>query len=167
MLKEFEGTKYCPFDWLDEVVPVLADDPADIVFAGGPTGWLMLADEHEQDEEEASCRRPLEPGQVVQFGATRVYGTFEMWIGDDGGYDFPEPYPADATHFRLADGDDLDMHDSIDELVKAGSPEDLARNTPLEPGSYGVDIWYWSDPIPFRFEVEDGKPKFVRCAGVS
>lgn len=158
-------TKYCPFDWLDEIVPVLVEDPAEIVFVGGPTGWLMLADE--KDDEEEYCRVPLEPGQVIEFGAHRWYGIFKMWIGGDDSFDFDDAYPSDATHFRLVDADELDMHDSIEELVKAGSPEDFNGKVPLEVGPHEVSIWYWSDPIPFRFEVEDGKPNFVRCAGVS
>ena len=159
-------TKYCPFDWLDEVVPVLAEDPATIVFPGGPTGWLMVADEDDKDDDEEYCRVPLEPGQIVQFGAHRWYGEFELWITEDGSYALPDPHPADATHFRLVHADELDMHNSIDELVKAGDPEYLDRSTPLQPDSYDVSIWYWSDPISFRFEVEDGKPKFVRCDDV-
>jgi hypothetical protein len=160
-------TRYCPFDWLDEIVPVLTEDPADIVFAGGPTGWLMLADEAEKDDEGEYCRLPLETGQVVLFGANRWYGTFEMWVSEDGSYDFDEPYPDDATHFRMEGADDLDMHHSVEELVKAGDPAAMRQATPLEPGSHDVQIWFWSEPIPFRFEVEDDKPKFVRCAGAS
>jgi hypothetical protein len=167
MLTDTYITKYCPFDWLDEVVPVLVEDPAKIVFAGGPTGWLIAADKEELADDEAYCRRQIEPGQVINFGAHRFYGTFELWVAEDVSYELSAAFPDDATHFRLVDADELDMHSSLDELVKAGNPADFSGASPLEPESYDVLVWYWSEPIPFRFEVEDGKPKFVRCAGVS
>ncbi|MEY9098852.1 hypothetical protein ABIA24_001761 [Sinorhizobium fredii] len=156
-------TKYCPADWLDEVVPVLVADPADCVYPGGPTGWLMLDEEANRDEDPHFCRLPVETGQVVGFCAHRNYGTFELTVHDDRTFEI-DPYPADATHFAHEDAEWCDMYDTVTKLVERGDPQSVVGDQ-LEPGTHQVRIWFWSDEIPFRFEVEDGKPKFVRCAG--
>jgi len=157
-------TKWCPTAWLDEVVGILVADPADCVHADGNGGWELL------DEDAARDRRdgfslPVEPGQVVSFCAHRNYGYFELIVNDDRTFEC-DPHPADATHFAHADeADGETMFDSVAELVKQGDPEGFG-SAPLPAGLHLINIWHWSEEMAFRFEVEDGKPKFVRCAGI-
>ena len=39
---------------------------------------------------------------------------------------------------------------------------------PLEPGTHEVGVYFWSDHVAFRFEVDaEGAGRFVACAGAS
>ena len=106
------------------------------------------------------------PAQVVAFAAHRSYGTFELVVEEDGSFEI-DPYPTDATHFAHQDAEFEQMFNSVDELLEKGDPESL-EEAPIPPGIHQIKIWFWStEDISFRFEVEDGKPKFVRCAGTN
>lgn len=158
--------KWCPSHWLDEVVPCLVADPAEIVFAHDGK-WLMLADRHELDDEEASCRETIEPGQIVNFAGHRNYGEALLIVHRGGSYQTDRAFPDDATHFARLDTFFGELFDSLDELVKEGNLENGIEGGPLSPGAYEIVVWHWSDGLPFRFELHDGKPAFVRCAGAS
>ncbi len=160
--KEF-ATRWCPTACLDEVAGILVADPADCVHADGNGGWEIL-DEDAAKERSDGFTLPVEPGQVVSFCAHRNYGYFELIVNDDRTFEC-DPYPADATHFAHADECDCEtMFNSVAELVEQGDPDALGT-APLPAGLHLMNLLHSSDEIAFRFEVEDGKPKFVRCAG--
>ncbi len=159
----YAPTKWCPTAWLDEVAGILVADPADCVHADGNGGWELLDEDAEKDRDDG-VNLPVEPGQVVTFCAYRHYEDFELIVNDDRTFEC-DLYPADATHFAHVDGDCEAIFDSVAELVEQGDPEGLGA--PLSAGLHLINIWHWSDEIAFRFEVEDGKPKFVRCAGAN
>ncbi|SDA39133.1 hypothetical protein [Sinorhizobium sp. NFACC03] len=159
------ATRWCPTVWLDEVAGILVADPADCVHTDGSGGWLLLDEDAEKDRSDGNSL-PVTPGQVVSFCAHRTYGYFELIVNDDRTFEC-DPYPDDATHFAHADECDCEtMFYSVAELVEQGDPDALGT-APLPAGLHLINIWHWSDEIAFRFEVEDGKPKFVRCAGAN
>ncbi|ATE84625.1 hypothetical protein phi2LM21_p08 [Sinorhizobium phage phi2LM21] len=159
------ATKWCPTVWLDEVAGILVADPADCVHGDGNGGWILLDEDAENDRLDGCCMQ-VHPGQIVSFCANRMYGYFELIVYDDRTF-VCAPYPADATHFAHAEEADSEtMFDSVAELVAQGDPEGFG-SAPLPAGPHLINIWHWSDEIAFRFEVEDGKPKFVRCAGAN
>ncbi|MCK3780450.1 hypothetical protein MZK49_27570 [Ensifer sesbaniae] len=123
----------------------------------------MLDEDAENDRLDGCCME-VHPGQIVSFCAHRMYGYFELIVNDDRTFEC-DPHPDDATHFAHADEADSEtMFNCIAELVEQGDPEAMG-SAPLPAGVHLINIWHWSDEIAFRFEVEDGKPKFVRCAG--
>ncbi|QXZ79643.1 hypothetical protein [Rhizobium sp. L51/94] len=167
MTQQEEGseTRWYPEAWLDgDVGPASVPDPCDLVHQ--VNGAWVLADDLE-DGEEAFCRMEIEPGQVVQFLCTRHYGTYILTVGVDGSFSLDRPHPADATHFAHTEASSESMSYSLQELVNSGHPEDVMAERPLDKGENEIEIWFWSEAVPFRFEVEDGAPKFTRCAGVN
>lgn len=167
-MSSFE-TKWCPADWLDEIVPCLAKDPAELAVKGEGGSWILIDDIANLDDEEDGCRISLEPGQIVNFCAHRHYGSFLLTVHDDRSFTIDGPIPQDATHFALREADFEQMHDTIEHLVSYGDPESYNgfSGSPLAADQHQISAWFWSDEIPFRFDIEDGKPTFTRCAGLS
>jgi hypothetical protein len=161
-------TKFCPSEWLEESAPILIEDPNAIIFEGGKTGWQLLADEKDVDEEDdgdddhQGYRLALIDGDEVSFDAYRGYGVFLLNVRKNGTWSTDRPIPADATHFALDDGDDENMSDTIDELIRTG-----AEGMALEAGTHPINVWHWSFGYMYRFELQDRKPVLTYCGRTS
>lgn len=80
----------------------------------------------------------------------------------DGSWTCPTDWPAHADHFWVAWDSDT-LCDSMDDLVTGGS----YGGDRLDVGLHLVGVYFWSDAVSFRFEVEAGKGRFIPCAGAN
>ncbi|MHA7968999.1 hypothetical protein [Rhizobium sp. CAU 1783] len=160
-------TRWCPEHWLDEIVPALVDDPAELVHLMPDGRWIMVDDALSLDDTGHFCREELTPGQIVTFCAHRNYGDATLTIGADRSLSVSPAAPEDATHFALAEGRwDGGMFDSAAELAERGG-DDSIDGIPLPAGAHEITIWHWSNGTPFRFDPVEGKPVFHVSAGAS
>ncbi|MBW9090866.1 hypothetical protein JNB91_23930 [Rhizobium wenxiniae] len=157
-------TRYLPSDWQDEVIPTPQKNPNDFLFFTEDHGWHIRPPENDEDDSCFTFLR-LEPGQIVKFDLNRVFGDFDLTVNDDRTFDVDGVIPAEANCFRI-DHDIYTLQQSLEALVNGdGTPW---SNDILEPGTYLMDAYWWSEKsTSFRFEIEDGKGKFVNCAGAS
>ena len=149
-------TKYCPSDWLDEVVPDPQEDVNQFLRSDGEGWYLIPVEEDDPDENEPWPLR-LVDGQRVSFYANRHYGDFKLTIAADGSYSTDRPIPDDANCFRV--GYDIEsLSSSLAELIE---------NSELAAGEHDIDAYFWSDiEYFFRFEIADGVGKLVELGAM-
>lgn len=154
---------WLPADWLDEMNPTLLDSPDAFIEREGE-GWALRLPEGDDERDNKFYRTLIEPGQVVLFFWTQSHGELSVTVHADGSFTTHDPIPAEATHFYECSSEML--ADTLAELV-AG--DERLGNDGLEPGEYVVSTYTWSDPVPFRFEVDaEGRHgRFVSCAGAN
>lgn len=152
--------RWMPVAWLDEMNTCLLATPDAFIRRDGE-GWLLrLPDDHE-DAENEFYRMRVEPGQIVNFTWTESFGDVEVTVRHDGTWSTDYAVPEGATHFyAYAEGI---MADSLEELVDEGD-----GSGGLEPGTYEVSCYTWSETILYRFEVDaSGAARFVQCPGAN
>ena len=163
-MAEAANPRYCPTDWLDEVNP-LGDTPEAFVrrTAGG---WLLI-DPDENTDAETFFKQQLEPGEIVKFARLTTYDDITLIVRADGTYVADTPTFDGHPSFRLPEWEWEDMVDDLKELISIGTREDLFVDKPLDPGTYTVECWSWTDGASYRFQPDRETPKFVLCAGAN
>lgn len=154
--------RYLPAAWSDETVPT-ALESSDAYIERDGDRWLLRLPKDDPDRENEFYVTPVVPGQIVEFLANEDYGHFELSIGEDRRFTTDRPYPAKANGFWIPFDPDTMQH-SLRELVEGGEHD----GEPLGAGEHVIGIYWWSGPIPMRFEIDgDGEPHFVASAGAN
>lgn len=152
--------KYAPHAWLDEIMPAPLARPEDFVEKDGDR-WFLRLPEDDLERDNEFYITEIEPGQTVDFLIHENYGQFELSIGADRRFTTDRPFPDKANGFWIP-FDPETMQHSLRGLVEGDG--DFALR--LEAGEHVIGIYWWSEPTPFRFEIDEaGQPRFVASAG--
>jgi hypothetical protein len=150
---------WLPAEWVDEAVPTLMATHDHFIERQGDA-WLLRLPKGDLDRDNEFYCTPIEPGQVVAFNCNEHYGEFELTVGKDGQFRTDRTYPDRANCFAI---DWECMADTLAGLVKGDGWQD-----PVEPGVHALSIYYWSEDIPFRFDLNaSGDGRFVLVAGAN
>ncbi|MCQ0986437.1 hypothetical protein [Jiella marina] len=154
--------QWLPSEWMDEIVPGLADDPSDFIEQDADGSW-HLRPKNESDRDNDFFHEVLEPGRVVKWRFFEDYGEVRVTVGEaPDEFTVHDPVPDTTTHF-VANHDIETLADSMEGLV-----DGYGWGEPLNKGEHQIQIYRWSDSLPFRFEIDqDGKGRFVCCAGAN
>lgn len=148
--------RWLPASWLDEMNPTLLDSPDAFLERDGDT-WTLRLPANDPERDNPFYHERLLAGQVVKFAWTESYGELTLTVYHDRSWCTDFAVPEQATHFyEYSTGT---LAESIAELVAQTGPSDQ-----LERGQYTVVAYTWAD-VPFRLEVDDGRARFVQCAG--
>ncbi|TWD58145.1 hypothetical protein FB480_101900 [Agrobacterium vitis] len=151
--------EYLPAYWQDEIIPTQQENVNSFIHKQGDQFWLGPAGD-EWNGASDFHKKLLEDGCIVEFVALEQYEDITVDVASDDFETFPAALSR-ANGFRLVDGDEEDVFESVEQLV--GSGNDRKR---LEPGSYEVECWWWSEKeFPYRFIVENGNGRFEPCHG--
>lgn len=158
-------TKWVPHAWLDEYAPDPLPDPAGFAEQDADGTWHLrppvkdsFRDErHDSGLGELLYDLVVRPGDEVRFCPNRAYPDVTLTVRNDGTWTVSPPLPDDANCLYV-DGDFDAISDEVETLVAHSA----AYGEALEPGAYGLTNYYWGGPVRFRFEVEDGAPRFSR-----
>lgn len=151
-------TRYLPTDWLDEIIPTPQSTPdAFAQMDGAPGHWRLRPPQSDYEHHARTLTRPIASGDRVDFSQTRLYPKRTLTVADDGSWSLDQPAPDDANCFML-DGDFDTISDNLEGLVTGHGEPAYA----LDPGTYTIVNYHWSDPIPFCFAPEGNTPRFVR-----
>lgn len=152
--------RWMPADWLDEMNTCLLDTP-DAFIQRENDAWVLRMPEGHEDRENEFYFMVIEPGQIVTFLWTEHYGDRVLTLHADGTHTLDHPLEPGTTHlFHYEEGV---IADSVAELVEGGYGHD-----PLEPGEHVLQSYTWSDPVPFRFDVDaEGKGRFLSSPGAN
>lgn len=160
---EAADRKWLPTEWADEVSPTPEESPDKFIERDGER-WVLRPPVGNAFRDEEYLRIAIEPGQVVDFMATEHFGYRIVTVNTDRTFSVDRPYPEKTTHFW--GGDDQLAH-TLAELVN-GDPELPGMYDPLEPGEHEIAVYWWSDSLPFRFDVDSGgNGRFVSCSGAN
>lgn len=152
--------RWLPADWLDELNPGLQGSPDAFIERDGE-GWALRLPEGDPDRTNPFYRIVVEPGQVVDFLWMEFYGHRTLTVRDDRSWSLDAPVDERATLFY--EPSESMIGASIAELVDDSDPYET-----LEPGTYRIDTYHWSERIPFRFDVDaSGQSRLVQCAGAN
>lgn len=167
--------KWWPSELLDESMPAGRASPTNWIIgpSAGPEGGYVVAGGEEDDGDENGGAQIVLADQIIGFAWSEGRGEIDILVKEDGTYeiipgqpDLMEPdlpprlteIPPDATHF-------WGPYD-IDTLASsmAEFAENWARNARDAgdelPARVTVAMYHWSDEIPHRLVVEDGKARF-------
>ncbi|MCB8835974.1 hypothetical protein [Aurantimonas sp. VKM B-3413] len=148
--------QWLPTIWLDEVVPSLAEDPTDFLEKDEAGIWHVRPCD-EQDRESGCYDIVVEPGQIVGWCYFEPYDDVTLTIDESGDFVVDGTYPAAANGF-IADNDGDTFAESMDDLVSG-------CGNPLDPGTYKVQVYFWSDEILHVAEIApEGSLRFRLCA---
>lgn len=142
--------KWLPNDWHDESIPPPMPSQLDFVEWRSATGWCLTLPPDDPDRDEFMVR--LVPGAEVAWTYMEDFGEYTITITDDG-YVLDRDYPKKANNF-------LDFV-SGDLYKSPRSFADVMRDESGPGGTYQVQIYYWSKPMLYRFDVIDGQPLFI------
>ncbi|ATN32871.1 hypothetical protein ACO34A_03530 [Rhizobium sp. ACO-34A] len=151
--------KYVPDQWADEVTPTPQLTPDAFIIREGEDWILRPAAEDDAEDLESFAPIRVRHGDTVMFHEHRNFGSFILYVDDEGEWDVDGDYPDYANCFAMS-GDYESMTDNIPDLI--GCSE-------IDPGSsYDIEIWWWSDTgFPWQFVVEGDAAKFVKLEGVA
>ena len=160
--------EWYPAEWIDETCPTAKPTPdAFIVDCGG--AYLLgyaLDDGDSDDDERDSLNAPLAAGDIVYFMCCDRLDDVAVTFNKSGNHVVHGTIPAEHHWVRIY-GDQDTLQESFDEMVKAIAEGDdfFDLRDMLFPGdveSERVTLQFarWSDRIPHRFIIENGKPKF-------
>lgn len=153
---------YFPAAWADEIVPPPLESPEAYIERDGG-GWVLRLPKDDPERENGFYIMAVEPGQVVEFYITESYGLFELSIGEDRRFTTDRAFPEKANSFWIPFDPDT-LQRSLRSLVEEGGDD----GEPLPVGEHSININWWSEPVPFRFEIDDdGKPHFVASSGAN
>lgn len=151
--------EFLPAEWADEIIPAQQEDVNSFIHKQDGQFWLGPAGD-EWNEASDFYKKQLEDGCIIGFSALERYDDITVDVDTDSFETFPATLTR-ANGFRLVDGDEDDIFESVEQLVEFGN--DRKR---LEPGSYEVECWWWSEQeFPYRFIVENGNGRFEPCHG--
>lgn len=146
--------EWLPAAWADEIIPAVQEDVNAFIHAVGGEFWLGPAGDEWAEATDFHKRR-LEDGCIVNFYALETYEDITIYVEKNGFSTVPSIIDR-ANQFRLAEGEAEYGCRSIDDVVENGF--DGKR---LEPGSYEVECWWWSDEeFSYRFIIENGNGRF-------
>lgn len=156
--------EWFPSDWVDEVCPPSRPAPADFivpVFGGFELGYAS-------GEDRELHNQPLKAGDVVEFVSCERLPDVEVTFRIDGTFDLHGTIPPDQN-VVIVDGDIDTLQPSFDGLIAdIREPEDpdFSARAMIFPDSepekrVTLEFANWSDPLPFLFEVVDGKAVFT------
>jgi hypothetical protein len=130
--------KWLPDAWMDEVIPLVADDPNGFLKRLDDGSWRIEPLEG-QEEGNEWMTKPLAFGDVAGFVYCEHYGDFVLKISVD---EYGErqlssvpPLPEGTSHIWCCS----DIFDSLADFADAGEAEDGAEFT----------AGFWSDTINF------------------
>ncbi|QND60416.1 hypothetical protein [Mesorhizobium huakuii] len=158
------GRRWLPAAWLDEMNPTMLDCPDAFIerlFAGVQgNAWALRLPAGDVERDNSFYQLAVEDGQIVEFMWTEVYGDRTLTIAPDRSWSLDSPISEKATHiFEYSTGG---LADGPQELVDS----DTDTGEILDPGEYVISTYAWSDPVPFRFEVDTaGAGRFAPCSG--
>lgn len=162
-----EDAEFCPADWLDEVVPTLAQHPNEFIRKLPDGRWAIVdldADLSDPDWQDEAPFLTLTDGEIVKFCAFWDCQKFTVSVDPDGAWALlgnASELAALATHFQR-DGDQFgEFSCDLNDIVTG---ENIGEN-PLPSGDHLVACWHWSDEIPYRFIVADGVGAFHPVEG--
>lgn len=139
---------WMPADWLDEEGPVLSGVVPEAFIRTRDDGTYELR-ELKHDVANAKAEEPgdyqisMTDGDIVKFCWHEHYGTIVARKHEDGRVTNHSKVSPQATLFYIE-----------------GEPETLSI-TPkdaldaVEPGTYTLEAYHWSAPLPFQFHAED------------
>jgi hypothetical protein len=155
--------EWYPADWVDEVCPPSRAAPGEFivpVFGGFELGYV-------NKEECELPNQPLKIGDVVEFVSCDRLPDIEATLRLDGSFKLSGAIP--PSHNVVIVDDDIDtLQPSFDELIadiKDPKDPDFSARAMIFPDGEAekrVTLQFadWSEPRPFLFELEDGKPVF-------
>lgn len=155
--------EWFPADWVDEVCPPSRSKPDDFIVP--VTGGFELGYADQQLCELHN--QPLKVGDVVAFVSCDRLPDVEATLRPDGGYELHGII--DPSHNTvIVDGDIDTLHESfealINEIRSPADPDFATKEMIFSEGEVEKRVMLsfanWSDPQPFLFEVDDGKPVF-------
>jgi hypothetical protein len=160
--------EWFPAEWVDEVCPPSKATPDAFIVKDGD-GWLLgygQGDTGVHINDADLYNQPLEVGDVVSFVSCDRYDDIEATLKRDGSYQLHGALPPDHNTI-IVDGDIDTLHEGFEALIaalKAPGDEFHISNMifpdGLDENRVTLSFARWSDPLPHRFVVEDGKPAF-------
>ncbi|MCI0999180.1 hypothetical protein HWD97_03690 [Ochrobactrum sp. C6C9] len=161
--KSYELT-WLPADWMDEYVPAPLRHPTDFIHRCDDGSYIVIPKESKDDlrpdggiEDQEHLLFKISAGDIVRFQPTEQYGTYTLHLAEDRSFWIDGDYPSKANCFYHNDTQTLSS--SLNELIETGD----GINSPLEPGSYSVDVYWWGNDVAFRFEGHThGAARFVK-----
>lgn len=130
--------KWLPDEWMDEVIPQMADDPNGFLKRLDDGSWQIEPLEEEQHEGNEWMVKRLAFGDTAGFFYCENYGEFVLKIAVDAAYERQvssvPPLPAGTTHIWCCG----DIFDTLEEFADEGA-EDGAEFT----------AGFWSGKINF------------------
>lgn len=171
--------EWYPADLVDEACPPARSTPDDFIVSfdddhGVYQLGYKLGDEDITEEEVDTYNQPLHLGDVVHFMCCDRLDDVEVTFRRNGTHEAHGIIPPEHNWCRL-DGDQDSLNDTFQGLVECatGHPKDsffgmslFADNQDTEQ-RIPVQFARWSDRIPHRFIMKDGKPAFEQVSAAS
>ncbi|MCE6073426.1 hypothetical protein FS799_00960 [Agrobacterium vitis] len=151
--------EWLPTKWWDEGAPAPQIDVNAFVrqlpngeFRLIPVGDRAITSRHNDE---------LTQNQIIEFSALETFEKITLTVTEDGFSTFPSNLTI-ANNFHLEGGESEDVFNSVEETVENGGER-------LEPGSYEVECWWWSDQsFSYQFTIDaDGKGWLQPCEGAN
>lgn len=154
--------EWFPADWVDEICPPARSTPDGFIVPVMGGFELGYAD----PEQSELHNQPLKVGDVVAFVSCERLPDVEATFKPDGSCELHGTIPA-GHNSVIIDGNIDTLHESFDALIEAFKSDDEYLN-PREmiferdetEKRVALEFADWSDPQPFLFEIDNGKPVF-------
>jgi hypothetical protein len=160
--------EWFPAEWVDEVCPPSKATP-DAFIVKDCDGWLLgygPGDTGVHINDADLYNQPLEVGDVVSFVSCDRYDDIEATLKRDGSYQLHGTLPPDHNTI-IVDGDIDTLHEGFEALIEALKTtgdefhvSHLIFSDDMNENRVMLSFARWSDPLPHRFIIEDGKPAF-------
>lgn len=157
--------QWWPADWADEVMPPGLTSPDAFIHPlplDDRMSFMLCYEDGEAEADNEFYRLAVSPGEIVPFICCDPLGEIEVEIRPAGTYAALGEVPANATHFCIGGDPDTLAHtlkDFVDQFVANAPSRDPADGD--LPARVEISMAWWSDALPHKLVVEDGKACFI------
>lgn len=164
-----EFREWYPTDWVDEVCPPSKGTPEAFIIIENGKYVLGYApgDRGVDQEDRALFNQPLAIGDVINFVSCDRYDDVEATLRRDGSFDLHGALLPPEHNTIIVDGDIDTLQAGFDALIaeiKNPGDEFHVSHMIFEDGEnekrVTLSLARWSDSLPHRFDINDGKPVF-------
>ncbi|EJN11821.1 hypothetical protein PMI42_04835 [Bradyrhizobium sp. YR681] len=164
-------TEWYPADWVDETCPPAKKAPAEYIVpieTGFELGYVRTGDAAAAKfaaHYNTIYNQPLSLGDVVDFISCERLGDVDVTLRRDGTYVLHGTLPR-VYNALIVDGDIDTLCDSFEEMtrrIQGRGWDELGTLllTDVDERRMSMSFANWSDPVPYLFEIVDGKPVFT------
>jgi hypothetical protein len=155
--------EWYPTNWVDEACPPARATPDDYIIDTGD-GYRLgykLGDPGICDDEVETFNEQLTVGDVVSFMCCDRLDDVGVTFRRDGSHHVHGELPEGYNWCRL-EGDQDSLQETIGQLA-----DHLAASLDVEETREVVELARWSDCLPHKFIIKDGKPAFEQVSAAS